>query len=454
MKRQLILVVMVSLIAAAVQGQQTGVSGSKQFEAQKIDGSSFEKVNVEVGADFAMQFQGLTHFADSLLIPLGNNLNLPTANLNINADLAPGIRVNLETYLSSRHHNEAWVKGGYLLIDELPFLNSSIADKIMSKLTIKTGVMELNYGDNHFFRSDNGSVLVNPFVGNYIMDQHTTALAMELYFRHASWFVSGGITTGTVKPALSGYNSQTKTHDKYNIQDQLQYYFKLAYDKAVNDNIRVRPSISALFCPKTYSGTLYAGDRAGSRYYTVMNKQSLGTAAAYDIKQNYTSGNFGPGSFAKNNSVDVNLYAWIHGFELFGGYGIANGQTGLAEQFVRDYDFSTFHIQGVYYFGKEKQFFTGGRYNVVSKAPTKEYRDPANAAILLQAKNDNTISTDRIQFGGGWKMTKNIMLKLEYVKQNYKNFETHSAATKTWVSTYGKGKAGFEGFMIEAGISF
>jgi len=86
---------------------------SQNFEEAKLDGSTFEKLKVRTGADFAMQFQGLNHNSDSVaLIPLGTNVNLPTANLVIEDDLARGIKVNLETYLSSSHNVEEWVKGG------------------------------------------------------------------------------------------------------------------------------------------------------------------------------------------------------------------------------------------------------------------------------------------------------------------------------------------------------
>src|SRR5690606_25028883 len=132
---------------------------------------------------FAMQYQLLNHYADSSLIPLGKGFNLPTANLVTAAILAPGIKVNLVTYLSARHHNEAWVKGGYLLIDALPFIKSDIADRIMKNLTIKVGDMEVDYGDAHFRRSDNGNVIHNPFVGNYIIDAFTTQVAAEFLFR-------------------------------------------------------------------------------------------------------------------------------------------------------------------------------------------------------------------------------------------------------------------------------
>jgi len=118
---------------------------SQQFEEAKLDESSFENLKVRVGADFAMQFQGINHQSDSIeLISLGSGINLPTANMVIEADLAKGIKVNLETYLSSRHHVEAWVKGGYLLMDELQFLNSDFINRVMESTTLKIGVMELN----------------------------------------------------------------------------------------------------------------------------------------------------------------------------------------------------------------------------------------------------------------------------------------------------------------------
>ena len=109
-------VLLVSFLAAILSFAAFG-----QFEESQIKGEDFEKLKVRLGADFAMQYQVLDHFADSALIPLGTGFNLPTANMVIESLLAPGIKVNLTTYLSSRHHNETWVKGGYLIIDELPF---------------------------------------------------------------------------------------------------------------------------------------------------------------------------------------------------------------------------------------------------------------------------------------------------------------------------------------------
>src|SRR6056297_304216 len=112
---------------------------SQQFEAPQIDSEEFDTLKVKVGGDFAIQLQALDHEADIELTDLKNNFNLPTANFSISADLAPGINLYLNTYLSSRHHNEAWVEGGYLTIDKLPFLQGT--DDIMKYFTIKAGVM-------------------------------------------------------------------------------------------------------------------------------------------------------------------------------------------------------------------------------------------------------------------------------------------------------------------------
>lgn len=89
--------------------------GVNVFEPGKAENLKFEGVQVRVGGDFAIQFQGLSQDnAAGNTAELVNNMNLPTANLNIDVQLAQGVRMHLRTYLSSRHHNEGWVKGGYL----------------------------------------------------------------------------------------------------------------------------------------------------------------------------------------------------------------------------------------------------------------------------------------------------------------------------------------------------
>ena len=61
------------------------------------------------------------------------------------------------------------VKDGFIQIDESPF-NVAFFNDLMKYTTLKVGHFEVNYGDQHFRRSDNGMSFFNPFVGNLLID--------------------------------------------------------------------------------------------------------------------------------------------------------------------------------------------------------------------------------------------------------------------------------------------
>ncbi|MDK2910934.1 MAG: hypothetical protein PWR20_2502 [Bacteroidales bacterium] len=398
-----------------------------QFEQPQIKGDDFKNLNVKLGGDFALQYQVLNHHADSALIPLGTGFNLPTANLNINVFLAKGIKLNLQTYLSSRHHHETWVKGGYLLFDELPFLNSDKIDKVMDYLTIIVGDMEINYGDAHFRRSDNGKVINNPFVGNYIMDAFTTAPSMEVMFRNKGILLMGAVTTGQLRQDLTLYDASKKSYTAYDALKELGFYWKASWDKNLNESLRTRLSLSGFHMPEAnHRNTLYGGDRAGSRYYLVMNRQTFNSTDV-DIKSNHLNTYFSPGAATKTNALMVNLFTQYKGLEFFGTYETA---TGLYPS-TKEFKFNQLAAEGIYRFGKDDQFFAGARYNVVTGN-----KDSQNSASKDQ-------KVDRIQVGAGWFLLKSTVIKLEYVKQNYTDF----------IKDFGA-NAGFNGIMFEAAVSF
>jgi hypothetical protein len=436
MKKGLFLIFALTMIGLSAYSQRKVV-----FEEPK-NVQDFNGVKVKVGGDFALQFQGLSHTADSALIALGSGFNLPTANFSITGQLAKGVKVYLNTFLSARHHNESWVEGGYLQMDELPFFNSPMVDKWMQNLTLKFGFMELNYGDAHFRRTNNGRALYSPFVGNLIMDAYTTTPSLEVLWRKNGIIAMVAATGGALKPALGAYNSTTKTYSEYNFFDELAVYGKIGYDKEVNQDLRLRATFSYYANKKNHGGTLFAGDRSGSRYYLVMNKQTK-TSADYDITANAFLQNWGPGSTDKNNAMMLNIYGKYKGFELFGTYENAKATSPsdvltATKTEKSELNFTQIAIEGLYYFGKSEQFFVGARYNKVT--------DKSGGTDTFLNK-DNTIKTDnksvdRIQVGGGWYMTENMVAKLEYVNQNFNNFNK-------WGNN-----AGFKGIMFEAAISF
>lgn len=390
----------------------------QQFEESVTVTEGVDLPKVRVGGDFTIQFQALKHQADTArLIPLGKGINLPTANMNLDAVLADGISVNLTTYFSSRHHNEAWVKGGYILIDKLPFVKAPSITKAMDYLTFKAGVMEINYGDAHFRRTDNGKAISNPFVGNYIIDAFTTAPSLEVLFRNKGILLMGGLTTGTLKPALVGYNATSKKYTPYNVVDELGFYGKIGFDRQVTEDFRLRITASGYHVSKHHFGSLYNGDRAGSRFYLVMQRVT-GTAADVDPTANAWTGNWGPGFTNKNNSFMLNLFSRFKGLEVFLTYESLKGTLLNSNEF----SFNQYAAEGIYRFGGNDQFFAGVRYNA--------------------ARNQNSSQVDRVELVAGWAPVKSILFKAEYVDQNYSKFDVYG------------GNAGFNGFMIESTVSF
>jgi hypothetical protein len=249
----------------------------------------------------------------------------------------------------------------------------------MNYLTIKAGVMEINFGDQHFRRSDNGNVMRNRFVGNYIMESFTTAPALELYFRTGIWMLMGGLTNNNLDPVLATYTAGR--YNAYNMTDELAFYGKAGFDQAMND-LRLRATVSALYNNKNHRGSLYFGDRTGSRYYLVMNKITR-QATDVDPSVGHTSGNWGPGFTNRLTSVMLNLFTQFKAVELFGTFESATGTT--ASAISTDFDFKQYAIEGLYHFGGQNQYYAGARYNYV--------------------KNDKGSSVNRIQIGGGWNWT-------------------------------------------------
>lgn len=388
----------------------------QQFEDQKSDIPEFEKIKINVGGDFAIQLQALDHSNTNDTInyyDLVNNFNLPTANLNLNVYLAHGVKMHLRTYLSSRHHNEAWVKGGYVQFDRLDFINDGFLSGMMDITTFKFGLDEINYGDAHFRRTDNAYAMHNPFVGNYIMDAFTTEAFGEVVVQKSGLVGVIGVSNGKL-------NQNVTVNTRYNHDNALSFYGKFGYDKQFSEDFRGRLTGSWYLNQGTSTGSyLYGGDRAGSRYYSVL--------VVDGDDDNFTSGRFNP-RFSQITAFQINPFIQFKGLEFFGIYEIANGGEEDG-----DGSFTQLAADLLYRFGAREQFYIGGRYNKVSGEQTS-----ASASFDIE----------RFNIGGGWFLTENILAKLEYVSQKY----SRDGVVPTLGASY-KG-AEFNGLMLEAAISF
>src|SRR5690606_24557493 len=260
--------------------RQPDQRGVNVFEAPKDSILTFDGVQVRIGGSSTLQFQALDHENSGAveLIEIGDNFNLATANLDLDVVLAKGIRMHLRTYLSSSHHPEPYVKGGYFQIDNLDFISPGFLGDAMQYLTIKVGHMENNYGDAHFRRTDNAQAIHNPFVGNLIMDAFTTEVGGEVYFRKDGFIGMLGLTNGKLNQAVTNPDTNGAT-----------ILAKLGYDKQMNDDLRLRLTGSMYTTGKSSNVYLYNADRSGSRYYLVMEPTGASAAA------NFRSGRYNPG---------------------------------------------------------------------------------------------------------------------------------------------------------------
>src|SRR6266516_6906374 len=397
--------------------------GINIFEPPKDESVAYDGFKLQWGAAFTQQFQGLDHSNTAAprlvtangvttdankLIRIGHGPNNATANIYLNGQLARGIRVAMTTYSSARHHQETWVKDGYLLVDASPIDWKPLND-IMKYVTIRAGHFEINYGDAHFRRSDNGNAIRNAFVGNYIMDAFTTEVGGEVYLRARGFMLMGGVTGGESRGMIINPDKRAPS-----------YLLKGGYDKKFGDDLRFRLTASEYATASSVSNTLFSGDRAGSRYYDVLeNTSSTETAQAW-------SGAIQPGLKNSIHSLVVNPFVQCGGLEFFGNIERAKGRA-AGETDNRTWKQNVGEV--VYRFLPDQRLFVAARYNTVKGQLTIGTPD---------------VKVNRSQLGGGWFITPNVLTKLEFVNQKYLDFPT------TDIRNGGK----FKGFMVEGVVAF
>ena len=398
--------------------------GINVFETPKEEGVPYTGFKLNWGGSFTQQFQGLDHsnsaaprmipdankvlYDANKLIRIGHGFNNAQANLNLNVQLARGVRVALTQYLSTRHHNETWAKDGYFLIDASP-IDNAMLENMMKVLSLRVGHFEINYGDAHFRRSDAGNSMYNPLVGNYLLDAFTTEIGAEAYLRKNGFLAMGGMTAGEIRGTVRNPQNRAPA-----------YLAKLGFDRQLTPDLRARLTGSLYTKKRSNSNTLYTGDRAGSRYFDVLeNTASTEASTAW-------SGNIRPGFSSKITAYQLNPFVKIRGLEFFG---IAEQAEGRAATELKSRTWNQYAGEVTYRFLPDERAYVASRYNT------------AKGELLGMA---DKVSSDRFNIGAGWFITPNVLMKGEWVSQKYNDFPT------TDIRSGGK----FKGYMIEGVVGF
>jgi hypothetical protein len=302
--------------------------------------------------------------------------------------------------------------------------------------------MEINYGDAHFRRSDGGNTFWNPFMENNIMDAFTTEIGAELYWHRNGIIAMAGMTNGEIQ------GSVTRSSDR-----SPSVYGKIGFDKPIGEKSRVRITGSLLNKTSSISGTLYGGDRTGSNYQYVMEPSSA------TLTGNAFAGRINPNFKDNVTTVMLNPFIKLGGIELFGTFEMAKGQNAVENGEVqyaasaadatvftklKDRKFKQIAIDVLYRFGTRDQYYAGAKYNIVKGNQVFGQSTTTTTFGGISQGTRADVSVERMAAGAGWFITRNILVKGEYVTQKYKDFPAAN------ILEGGK----FSGFVLQGSIAF
>jgi hypothetical protein len=158
-----------------------------------------------------------------------------------------------------------------------------------------------------------------------------------------------------------------------------------------------------------------------------------------------------PGFSDKVDAFMVNLFVKYTGLEFFGTFETATGHNASdrnSKGVSIDRSFTQIVGDVVYRMGATENFYVGARYNLVS----------GNLITNVGLDTPLKQTVDRIAIAAGWYLTKNILLKGEYVMQKY----GQGASAESLVAGKGNDKdfpnrdirhgGTFDGFVLEAAV--
>ncbi|MFB6226772.1 MAG: hypothetical protein ABEH89_00415 [bacterium] len=120
------------------------------------------------------------------------------SNLHFYHSVTPSLNTYVETHLNSRDD---------MTLNQVYATYTSYSDI----LAIKLGRFELDYGMYDLFRTDNAQARDNSFVGNTLVDPHSTDNGVQATLFSERFYVRGALTTGTDTPGFTRNRAFGKT---------------------------------------------------------------------------------------------------------------------------------------------------------------------------------------------------------------------------------------------------
>jgi len=301
------------------------------------------------------------------------------------------VEVVFDLYLSSRNHpSQTYGNEGYMIVRGIPENVQSLKflEPILKRMDIKAGHMLVDFGDAALHRSNNAKVQNNPLIGNFVIDPNIVSIGMQASSKPGSrigWLV--GASNGT-------------TTEDWNVGRGFAYNGKLIFYPVKS----LRTSVSYIGTDQSDNPTkaaggssmqMFTGNRSGERYAGVLGGGQAPGNVFPQAGEKFSAAQF---DVTFENASPVSFY---------GHYGLTQDTdiNGSAE--------GTPQEKWNYYAADVKYAITPALYAAARYS---------NASTSELGGFDSDGKVNRIQVGGGFWLTKNLLVKMEYVQQKYSGF--------------------------------
>lgn len=302
------------------------------------------------------------------------------------------IEVYFDMYLSSRNHpSTTYGNEGYIILHGIPgeLESLNVLDGLFEHIDVKAGHFLIDFGDQRFHRSNNAWAHSNPLVGNFVIDPNIVTIGMELRGkedRPFRWVL--GVSNGT-------------TTEDFNDGRGFEYHVKLIAVPV--EGLRFSGSYLASDHsdnpPRGVAGgsgiQIFSGNRSGERYGAILG------------------GGQAPGGVLPQAGEDLTAWqvdaTWKGEMplELYGHYGSTKDSDingSLPGEPTEEWSY--YAADAVWRF--TERFYGAARYSA------------GVADTIGGAPSDGRV--DRVQVGGGYWFGSHMLMKLEWVNQDYKDF--------------------------------
>lgn len=346
-------------------------------------------------------------------------------NMSFLADFDNQLEVYFDVFIADRPHQDQ-LQGdeGYMLLRRLPdgLGEAQLVQAIFDTVDIKAGQFELDFGDAHYRRSLNAAVQRNPLIGNYVVDPRDTEIGIEVSSDEGRFPINW----------LLGFGSGSDTEDfQKNHGPSLHAKF-WGYPLK---QLRTSSSIYWVDQAKTPSGSssrtnLFRANRSGGPYAGILDNSSA-------------PGEVFPVTGKRVFATQADATWEGDPVELYGHFG-----------WVQDSD-NNGNLSGsprtswLYYAAEGSYHLTPRLYGALRYSGAAAMRLVSAANSSLDVGSDGLVH--RIQIGGGYWLTKTVLLKGEYVYQLYSGFSS-SGAQVSGVDVWRHPR--FQGVITEASFAF